>query len=192
MMSKIFAFSLYFTSFLPLWIAILFIDIKSCIENDGNIIAERISISVIVITLVITIIMLLSTMRGSDKEGTTVVTIIEAKEEKTIAAEYLLSYILPLFTFDFTKWDSIILFLVFFLTLGFLCIKHNYFSVNIVLELAGFQFYSCEIKNEDYTMKTAIISHRKLQLCIGEDINLRSINNEYKLDVIDKKTTCRL
>lgn len=58
-------------------------------------------------------------------------------------AEYLLSYILPLFAFDFTVWNGVVLFLIFFTILGFLCIKHNYFSVNIILEMAEFRFYNC-------------------------------------------------
>mgnify|MGYP000320977530 FL=1 len=60
-----------------------------------------------------------------------------------ITAEYLLSYILPLFAFDFTKWDEVVKFLIFFLTFGYLCIKHNSFSVNIVLELLGYKMYDC-------------------------------------------------
>ena len=40
--------------------------------------------------------------------------VISAQEEKTITAEFLLSYILPLFTFDFRTWDGVFLFLIFY------------------------------------------------------------------------------
>ena len=54
-------------------------------------------------------------------------TIVDAKENKSIITDYMLSYILPLFVFDFTQWDGVVMFLIFFITLGFLCIKHNNF-----------------------------------------------------------------
>ena len=118
------------------------------------------------------------------KEGTTPAKIVAATEEKSITAEYLLSYILPLFAFDFTQWSQVILFLIFYLTLGFLCIRHNYFSVNIILEIANFRFYTCTVENEDGMNKERrILSHRRLNGCIGETLYLKSINNEYKLDI---------
>ena len=111
-------------------------------------------------------------------------TLKRVKEEKTITAEYLLSYILPLFAFDFTLWSDVILFLIFFFSHGFLCIKHNHFSVNIVLELMGFGFYICVFKNEDgIEMEQLIISRRRLMGCIGEAIYLKPLNNEYRLDI---------
>lgn len=110
--------------------------------------------------------------------------LLVAKEEKTISAEYLLSYILPLFAFDFTQWSQVVLFLIFFITLGFLCIKHNYFSVNIILELVNFKFYKCTLENEDEKKTEQIVlSHRKLNGCIGDTIYLKSLNNECKLDI---------
>lgn len=97
---------------------------------------------------------------------------------------------------DLTKWandlmsyatDQVVLFLVFYLTLGFLCVRHNFFSVNIMLELAHFRFYSCGLKNEDnQETEQTIISHRRLNNCVGETLYLRSLNNEYKLDIEQK------
>ena len=109
---------------------------------------------------------------------------IKVKEEKTIATEYLLSYILPLFAFDFTLWNEVILFLIFFLTIGFLCINHNHFSVNIILELLRYKFYICTLKNDDgLEIEHAIISRRDLTGNVNEEIYLKSLNDEYKLDV---------
>ena len=183
-MSKIFSLCLYHTSFAPLWISILFIDIKSCIENPSNRWTEYISIGCILISCLIALIVLLAALRANGKEGTTPVKIVTATEEKSITAEYLLSYILPLFAFDFTQWSQVILFLIFYLTLGFLCIRHNYFSINIILEIANFRFYTCMVENEDGKNKEQrILSHRRLNGCIGETLYLKSLNNEYKLDV---------
>ena len=105
-------------------------------------------------------------------------------EDKTITTEYLLSYILPLFAFDFTQWSQVVLFLIFFITLGYLCIRHNYFSVNMVLELLNYKIYSCGLENEDgVSVEYKVISHRTLNPCIGESIFLKSINNETKFDI---------
>lgn len=105
-------------------------------------------------------------------------------EEKSITAEYLLSYILPLFAFDFTLWNQVVLFLVFFLTLGFLCIRHNYYSVNIVLEAAGYRLFQCSLANSD-NVKTdqLMISKQRLNELVGTDIYVLPLNNDYGLDV---------
>lgn len=183
-MSKIFSLSLYHTSFAPLWISILFIDIKSCIENTSNLWTEYICIGCILVSFLIALIVLLLALCTGGKEGTTSQMLVSATEEKTIAAEYLLSYILPLFAFDFTQWSQVVLFLIFYLTLGFLCVRHNYFSINIILEITNFRFFICKVENEDgQIMEQRIISHRRLNGCVGETLYLKSINNEYKLDI---------
>lgn len=183
-MSKLFSFSLYYISFAPLWLSVLFIDLKSCIENSENLWTEKISIGCILIFAIICLIVLLIELHTNDKESAVPQILKQAKEEKNITAEYLLSYILPLFAFDFTTWNGVILFLIFFFTLGFLCIKHNYFSVNIVLELANFRFYTCTFKNEDgIETEQTVISRRKLTGCIGEEVYLKSLNNEFKFDI---------
>lgn len=183
-MSRIFSLSLYHTSFAPLWISILFIDIKSCIENQSNRWTELISIGCILISCLIALIVLMVELCTNGKEGTTPNTVISATEEKSITAEYLLSYILPLFAFDFTQWSQVVLFLIFYLILGFLCIRHNYFSVNIILEIANYRFYACKVKNEDgQEIEQRILSHRRITGCVGETLYLKSLNNEYKLDI---------
>jgi hypothetical protein len=183
-MSKLFFFSLYFTSFTPLWLSVLFIDIKSCIENSQSTVVEFYSIIVILIIWLISILIIKMVLFSKYEEGTTRFILNSVKEEKSIASEYLLSYILPLFAFDFTKWDSVILFLIFFVTLAFLCIRHNYFSVNIVLEILKYQVYTCEIENDDQiSITTSIISRKNLMAKKGEEIRLKALNNEYKLDV---------
>ena len=183
-MSKLFFFSLYFTSFTPLWLSVLFIDIKTCIENSQSTVIEFYSIIVILIIWLISILIIIMVLFSKYEEGKTRFILNSVKEEKSIASEYLLSYILPLFAFDFTKWDSVILFLIFFVTLAFLCIRHNYFSVNIVLEVLKYQVYSCEIENDDQiSLTTSIISRKNLMAKKGEEIRLKALNNEYKLDV---------
>ena len=94
-MSKLFSFSLYYISFAPLWLSILFIDIKSYVENSNNLWTEKISIVCIIICTLICLIVLSIELRSNGKESTIPEILKQAKEEKTITAEYLLSYILP-------------------------------------------------------------------------------------------------
>lgn len=183
-MSKLVSSCLYFTSFLPLWISILFIDIKSHFENTKNLWTERISVSIILLVSLISLVVLLFAFATNSKEGSTKIIIKDAVDDKTITSEYLLSYILPLFAFDFTKWDQVVLFLIFFVTLGFLCIRHNHFSVNIWLEILNYKMYTCELEDEDKNVvQRKIISHRTLSTHKGEYIYLKSLNNEIKLDI---------
>lgn len=183
MRKKMFTFSLFFLSFIPLWISILFIDIKSCFENSTELYTEKIGIGLIVVFSILCFINVKIDLKASSK-GATPQRLKSAKEKKTITAEYLLSYILPLFAFDFTHWDQVVLFLIFFFLLGYLCIRHNHFSVNIVLEITGYRTYDCMVLNEDgIEIECEIISSKKLNGNIGNTILLKSINNEYKLNV---------
>ena len=183
-MSKIVSSCLYFSSFLPLWISIIFIDIKSMFENTENLWTEIISVFIIVLVGIVSTIVVLFVFTTNSEDGLDKRVIKEVTEDKAITSEYLLSYILPLFAFDFTKWDQVIIFLVFFVTLFFLCISHNHFSVNVLLELFRFKIFTCELENEDkVVIQSKIISNRLLNAHKGEDIYLKSLNNEIKLDI---------
>ena len=117
-----------------------------------------------------------------------VLTINDAKESKTVTAEFLLSYILPLFAFDFTQWDEVVKFLIFFLIFGFLCIRHNNFSVNIILELMHYRMYECKLMNADgMEVERTVISKNILSTSKGKDVQVKILNNEYYLDLHDKK-----
>ena len=183
-MSKIFSMCLYFASFLPLWISVLFIDIKNLIEGTQNYWTEIISISCIWMGMLFALVVIMVELKIRGKEGSTAYHLINAKEEKTVTAEFLLSYILPLFAFDFTLWDQVVLFLVFFLVLGFICVKHNYFSMNIVLEICNYHFYNCKLNNSDgVELERVIISRRRLNALVGEIVYLKHLNNEYQIDI---------
>lgn len=183
-MSVLFSCSLFYLSFAPLWLSILFIDIKNIVMGTPNRFTELISIIGIILFSITSCIIVYRKLYTNKKEGTSEYTLIRLKEKKSITAEFLLSYILPLFAFDFTQWDGVILFLIFFCILALLSIKHNYFSVNVILEFAGFYFYECELENEDNkTIVKIIISHGKLNRYLGETINLKSLNNEYSLNI---------
>lgn len=186
-MSVFVSFSMYFLSFVPLWITVLFIDIKSLVDGGGDKWTEIIGITGILLGLLISAIILFTKFFVIDDEKYTF-TIQEAKEIKTITAEFLLSYILPLFAFDFTQWDEMVKFLIFFIIFGYLCVRHNDFSVNIILELMHYRMYDCSLKNADgKVVDRTVISKSILSTGKGKDIQVKILNNEYYLDLYDKK-----
>ena len=186
-MSVFVSFSMYFLSFVPLLITVLFIDIKSLVDGGGDKWTEIIGITGILWGLLISAIILFAKFFVTDDEKYTL-TIQEAKESKTVTAEFLLSYILPLFTLDFTQWDEVIKFLLFFIIFGYLCIRHNNFSVNIILELMHYRMYDCSLMNADgKEVDRTVISKNILSTSKGKDIQVKILNNEYYLDLYDKK-----
>lgn len=143
---------------------------------------EVISIFLIVICLTFSVIILWKKFKVKNKENTHRYELVEAKEEKSITAEYLLSYILPLFAFDFTQWDEVVLFLVFFLTLGFLCVKHHHFSTNLALEIINYKFYVCTLNDDnDSKIEKIVVSKESLSIKTGDEVILKHINNEFML-----------
>lgn len=179
-MSIISGFCMFFISFCPLWISVLFIDAKNIYERNPNLWTEIISISLLLITTIISFVVLMRELNPRNSNDQQEYRIVFAKEEKTITAEYLLSYILPLFAFDFTVWHEVILFLIFFAVFAFLSIRHNHFSVNVLLELMGYRFYYCELENEDcISINKIVISKDILSAQVGGSILARALNNEY-------------
>lgn len=185
-MSLFFSYSMFFLSFAPLWISVAFIDIRNIVVSDKCLYTEWISIAAILLASIISLGVILFALNTRNTTGAQPYTIRSVKEKKIITAEYLLSYILPLFAFDFTRWDSVVLFLVFYVTLGFICIRHSYFGANIVLETAHYSFYECSLENEDgILVERTIVSNRKLNGRSTERVVLRALNNDYSLDVSD-------
>lgn len=186
-MSLMLSLSMYFLSFIPLWITVLFIDIKSMSESDGNTYTEIISIIVIIVFTIISVIVFLFEFNGTKNGYIEDYVIREVYERKTITAEFLLSYILPLFAFDFSKWDQVVEFLIFFLTFGFLCVRHNYFSVNIVLEIKHYKIYECNVvTNDGVGVTKTIISKQTLTLAKGKKIPVKLLNNEFGLNIAEE------
>ena len=140
-MSLILSFCIFYLSFTPLWISVVFVDIMSIVKCSPTIWTEKISIVLILIVFILSMLFLYFGLKGRNGDNVEKYTLKSAYEEKSITVEYLLSYILPLFAFDFTTWEGVALFAIFFATLGFLCIKHSFFCVNIVLELFNYSFY---------------------------------------------------
>lgn len=154
---------------------------KNIIDQDLHLRTEIISIISIILLFIISLIIVHNLIVDKRKSGSEKYIIINAKNTKDITIEYFLAYVLPLFAFDFTKWDQVIVFLIFYISLGLLCIKHSYFTANIILELLNYNIYECSIKNSDgIIIEKYVISKKNLKH--ENSILLKSINNEYMIE----------
>lgn len=180
-MSKFLTLNMFILSFSPLWLSVIFVDFKSIfIEKNQNIITEIVFLVTIVLLWIISFISLYFNLHITQNNSKDTFILNDAKECKTITTDFFLSYILPLFAFDFTQWDGAFEFLIFFFVLAFLCIRHNNFSVNIILELMGYKMYECFLLNPDgKEIEKIVISKDSLSVCKGKEITVNHLNNDF-------------
>ena len=105
-MSKLFTSALFFISFAPLWLSVIFVDTVSLLEDTQSSGIEKIGISTILVVFSISLVFVLKKLRVEANSEAERYTILTVTEEKTVTSEFLLSYILPLFAFDFTQWTG--------------------------------------------------------------------------------------
>lgn len=111
--------------------------------------------------------------------------VIDAKQEKGITSEFLLSYVLPLFAFDFTRWDGVVQFLIYFIVLAFLCYRNNNVYANIILELKKYKFYDCELiwspEPNRKPIQAMVLSKNNLHSQKGNTIEIATLNKPFYL-----------
>lgn len=184
-MSILFQPCLFFLSFLPLWLSVTFIDIMSLLESLKNPWTEYISLFLMGLATLVSILVVVVQIHYKKVNADPIKPTIEsAKKQRGVTAEYLLSYILPLFTFDFTRWEQVILFLIFFVTLSFLCLKHHYVYANIVLELCDYTCYDCTlVKSSGNSFDAVVISKNELTGMLNNHIEYVDLVGGYGLDI---------
>lgn len=188
-MSCTFFFSLFYVSFLPLWLSVLFVDVVSICSTTSCHTTEFLSCGTIIILLLYCVTDVKCTLRKVEKELCSAEKkLVEAKVQKTAVTEFLLMYILPLFAFDFPRWDGTVLFLLYFSVLCYMHMKNKIFCVSILLEILGYRVFECKLKNwdkvaADNVAETAsVVSRNELRSYIGINISLAKINNEYYVE----------
>lgn len=187
-MSVLFLPSLFFLSFLPLWVSVVFIDVLSMLESGTNLWTEVISLVLIGLGTLISMLTVIGQMHHQTGGAYTKPTIKEASKQKTVTAEYILFYILPLSAFDFTQWRQVVLFLIFFATLAFLCLKHHYVYANIVLEVCGYTCYDCTLvtlddNESEVPFEAVVISANELTGMLNHQIDYISLDGAYGLNL---------
>lgn len=184
-MSRLFEPSLFYLSFLPLWLSILFVDITSIIENEKHLYSEIIGIVIITILLVFSFAILFFQIKCFKKrKHKTKRTIYYAEKDKSLIPSFIFTFALPLCAFDFTLWKDCVLFLIFFVPIVCICIKNNIIFPNIVLLLFKYNFYNCKFENDEKQAIKTVISKSKLDIAkIGDKILVKQINNSMFIEI---------
>lgn len=192
---------MFVTSFIPLWISIIVIDIWTVIESTTkewdcttqlweNVLAATINNLLLIITVLIVIILVISSMtnikiflddrmKESNKPNGT---IKSARRANKLSSEFLLAYILPMIAFDFSNIKAVVLFIIYFSVLAILCIRNNNVYTNIFLEFLGYKMYDCDIECQGLSTKhiykeCLIISKIDLTLEIGNALPYWDFDN---------------
>ena len=184
-MGKLFKIAMFITSFLPLWITVLFIDTLSILQNSANLYTEIIGIVLIVLMNLLSILVIYRSMASIQPSEYKKYRVIEAKQEKGLTSEFLLSYVLPLFAFSFTTWDGAIQFLIYFVVLAFLCYRNNNVYANLIFELRRYKFFDCELQwiSELNLSPIQVMLISKNNICAqkGNTIEAASLNKPFYL-----------
>ena len=174
---------MYYLAFTPLWILVVLTDIFSIMDNEADLYTERISIPFLFGAFLVALHIVRKELTSEKVDNVQPMHLKNVKEEKFAVAEFMMSFVFPMFAFDFTKYQGILLFSVFFLMFGWLCIKHNYLCVNVVLEIMKYKIYDCECVNMDkIKYEKKILSNRRLIEQSNTTVLTRRINNEYLFD----------
>lgn len=137
--------ALSFLNFLPLWVVVLFIDIRS-IMKGGSVGTEYLSVGAIILGMVLSLIVVVVGLRRKKDLVTDEYQLENFEESRTVSAEMLLTYVLPLFAFDFTLWDETLQFLVFFSVVFWLSCRHRAAFEGVFLEIINYRCYRCKLK----------------------------------------------
>ena len=185
-MNRLFKVAMFFTAFIPLWLTVLFLDVMNIADKSNNSIgSEVMGIGCIGIGLLLSTIIIFCSMRGVEERDYAKYKILSVEQEKGITSEFLLSYILPLFAFDFTKWISVIEFLIYFLILAFLCVRNNNVYANLLFEVKKYKFYTCEMQwvaEADATpISMTVISKKPLTAHKGNIIEVAALKKPFYL-----------
>ena len=89
-MSGFTGFFMFFLSFLPLWVSVLFLDFKSILEKNPYTYTEKVSIVLIMLTFLVSFLVLKRILNPYDSGGSSVYTIHSASEDKTLTSEFFL------------------------------------------------------------------------------------------------------
>lgn len=178
-MKKIFYLSLCFMNFLPLWIVVVWRDIRSIYTQNINLGAEWCGVIGCACGTLIALSVVILGLLGKKKQSYKKVVLKTALEEKSLTLEVLLTYMFPLLTFDFRMWTSLVEFLIFFALVSFLTIRHNLITGNVFLELLGYRIYSCKFSNR--TDECYLLARRYLGGEEGSELMVATLNDEVEV-----------
>lgn len=189
-MIRFFAPCLFFLSFSPLWLAVIFLDVMSIVDGEEHLWTEYISLFLMALGVMISVIVVLFQLKERKGRSGTRHKLLAATKQRAVTAEYFLFYVLPLFAFDFTLWRQVVLFLIFFAVIAFLCLRNRQIYANIILECMGYSRFECTIENPPKHIKkngrdAIILSKQNLVSQINLERRLIDLGGGYLLDITE-------
>lgn len=206
-MNKNFKWDMLVTSFFPLWISIIIIDLwkvisygKTVWNNEVGFFANiwnifQNSAVVVIFMLAVFFVMLISSIKinkfislqKKNADDLPKAQITNVNKNSNLSPEFLIAYILPMLVFDFVSVLHIILFILYFFTLAFLSIRNNHVYVNIFLEFKRYKIYTADIvlhlieKEKEYK-NCIILSKNDLCSKNNDNINYYDLEKTIYLD----------
>ena len=169
----------FYLSFLPFWISAAILNGYKVFVNKENSTISKYWLVITSLLFLVSLGVFYQFIHPHKDSGTRKFKLLRVREEKIVSSEYLISVVLPLCTFDVTEAIGIILFIVYFVFLGWLSIMHKRLNSSVVLEMMGYRLYNSEISNDDNkAINRIIVSRENLTLKIGEIAYLKTINDE--------------
>ena len=212
-MSKIFKWHMFITSFLPLWLSIIILNIgktvtiginnwnkeisffknlgKICLDNIIGLVFAFVILA-IAIWSTITIIRFIK-KQNKNIEITSRYIIKDIKPCSNLTAEYIIAYILPMLVFDFNSLLYIILFLLYFCILAFVSIRNNHVYTNLLFELKGYRIFKAtvirKIINKEFVYNDCIVlSKENIGSASGEEFPCYDFQNSIFLNLKQETT----
>lgn len=213
-MGNLFKWNMFFTSFLPLWTSIIISDIWSLIEKGikffgkhpivglplkqvlpvivrylSKIKVEGITVIILLVAVIVSVHQINKEIAKQEaNERPPKGKIVRAKRANKLSAEFLLAYILPMIAFNYEEVKSIVLFLIYFAVLSYLCIRNNNVYTNIYLEFKKYKMYDCDIQCDVLNQKKEykdclIISKNNLAQTVPRDIYYFDFENYIYIEV---------
>lgn len=149
-MSHRFSFEFSVLSFLPLWVSVLIVCIQGVVIRNqpiGTEIALLVAVPALLVVSGLEMIIFFHTRKPPADEVEGGLVVEEYEKQKTITTEYLLACVLPLYTFDFTNWCSVLQFATVIGTIVLLYAKYYELPPNVVLELMGYSRFKCRFSD---------------------------------------------
>lgn len=213
-MGQRFKWHMFFTSFLPLWVSIVICDMWSLVEGGYAAIVsleeyptsfqqtvelakaflfkyqiEVVSVLILVVYSIVCICHINKIIRDQRSSKNKLVGNVKvARRANKLSAEFLLAYILPMIAFDYSTCKGIVLFLIYFCVLSFLCVRNNNVYTNIFFELKGYKMYECDIeckildKTFEYT-DCLVMSKQNLVQALPRKINYFDFDNYIYIEI---------
>ena len=198
--------SMFITSFIPLWISIIVSDCWVLLSGAVKLLKyDSILLSIInickvyylciIVIIIITFVMVSSIFYIKkfirEKRSNTnppEICIRSAVKSNKLSSDFLLAYILPMIAFDFADLKNLVLFLIYFTILAFLCIRNNNVYTNIFLEMKGYKMYICNLEKNNIGVVSKyedclVISKNNLTIDIGNNMGYWDFENNIYIDL---------